>query len=311
MRLQTICEALSKGLLERTAALLNLPPKAIRDAIVKADIDETRLPHGDWICKQIASTFSGSGSGKFGEPHSRTMLDDLSEELHTLLVQFNAKKPNLDRLGMSKNINDYDMDSLEQALVSAATSANKEGEGVKKLGSAGPFTVYEVTDAQKLMELGEGTSWCTRGTYPGENRAEYYLEEHGSIYVIFKGDKPFMQICQGLSSPMDAKNNNAAIPTEVLKVLLRSGRPDSWLFYDYLAKHADDPEILMLLIDHGLSKAYSISLRSERRADKLAAAAQRLAQAWPSLDDAAQEKTKAFIASQPALAQEFSNSVRG
>ncbi len=311
MRLRMIVEALSKGLLERTADLLDLPAKAIRDAIAQADIDETRLPHGDWICKQFALTFRGPGFGRMDESDRHTILYNFADDLHDLLERFIAEKSNLDRLGMSKNINDYDLDSLEEALKRVATSSDKGGDGVEKIGSAGPYTIYKVTDAQKLKELGEGTSWCTRGSYPGENRAQYYLEEYRAVYVVFKGNKPVMQICEGFSWPMDAKNNNTTIPREVLKVLFQSDYPASWLFYDYLAQYADDPEILKLIINAGLNKFYTISLRSVNRVDKLAAAAQRLFQVWPGLDDATKEMAKAFIDSQPAFAQEFERSMQG
>jgi hypothetical protein len=60
-------------------------------------------------------------------------------------------------------------------------------EGVEVFHKSGPMIAYIVEDAESLMDLGEGSKWCTRGSYHN-CQAQTYLDDHGpQIIVVYNG----------------------------------------------------------------------------------------------------------------------------
>jgi len=224
MKLTAITEALSKSLLEKTAQSLNVSGAFLKSAIAGADIDANRLPHGDWICKQFAKEFQGRSVED--EMERGRLFAKFGTKLNELIQNFVKLKAQIQRAGRSININDYNINLLKSTLHDATVSAGVSLEGVQKIGQVNDMTVYKVTDPDSLAEMGEGTSWCTRASYPMGSRANQYLDMHGALFVVTKkrtessAEKPFMQICSDLSEPKDAKNADANIPIEILKIIL-------------------------------------------------------------------------------------------
>jgi hypothetical protein len=60
-------------------------------------------------------------------------------------------------------------------------------EGVEVFEGSGPIIAFIVSDAESLMDLGEGSKWCTRRSYHSP-QAETYLDDHGpQIVVVYNG----------------------------------------------------------------------------------------------------------------------------
>jgi hypothetical protein len=255
MRLNLISEALSKSLLEKTANLLGLSISELRNSIARADVDDARLPHGDWICKQFGEEFRTQNLGQLEESERLRLLVRFATRINELLVKFVAERITFDKLRLSKNINDYTLPSLKKAIHDAISSKDREGDGVKKIGTTGAYAVYLVSDADALAQIGEGTSWCTRASYPAGSRADHYIKQHDWLYVVLKDNKPFMQICSNLMEPMDVRNQSAPIPPEIFKIILPTSKPSQMSYDTYLQRYSSlkDQEIVFKLIDLALS----------------------------------------------------------
>lgn len=70
---------------------------------------------------------------------------------------------------------------------------NPNMPGIKLFKKDGELKVWEVTDEDALAQIGKGTKWCTREDAPGGCQAEYYLKQHGKIYVITDAGKVIAQ----------------------------------------------------------------------------------------------------------------------
>jgi len=89
--------------------------------------------------------------------------------------------------------------ALEEALAPYLQGINQTKEGLKNvsrdlskatlLGKQGPYSIYSVGDEQTLKDIGEGTKWCTRGSYGQDCQAESYLSRNGHLLVIMENGK--------------------------------------------------------------------------------------------------------------------------
>lgn len=119
-----------------------------------------------------------------------------------------ARLPNKD-IGAVKTIKD--LEDLTAPLVDTPQSAVSKKThdlnlpGVKVIKKQGPYTTIEVTDVESLKKLGEGTKWCTRGSYP-DCMAEQYLEEQGKIYDVFENGRPVLQYTPDYTQVMDVED---------------------------------------------------------------------------------------------------------
>lgn len=140
----------------------------------------------------------------------------LPEDAHRVqetLAEFDKHK----KLLPNKDINQYKrLSDIETAIDTALGRkqetfiANLNRPGVKIINQVGKYTVVEITDPEALKDLGEGTKWCTRRSYPN-CRAESYLENYRSINIIFKEEKPFIQYTPDYTQIMDRKDNSVEI----------------------------------------------------------------------------------------------------
>ena len=297
MRLNTISEALSKSLLEKTATVLGLSNSELRSSIALADVDDIRLPNGDWICKQFGEEFNTKDLGGQDQLKRIRLLTNFAAKIKELLEAFVVERVTFTKLRLSKNINDYTLASLKKAIHDAVSSNVKETNGVEKLGTTGGLAVYKVTDEIQLAKLGEGTSWCTRKSYPPGSRASYYIEEHGWLYVVLKNNKPFMQICSNLSEPRDARNEETAIPPEIMKIILPTAKFNSQKFFVYLerASSAKDKNLVIDLIDYVLRQGQEVPFATFSHDD----VARNLALLAEKMSQEEFEKTLAFCLKSP------------
>lgn len=249
MHLSSITEALSKGILEKVARAMGRQLNGndydwidLASMVRAADVDNTRLPHGDWIAKRLLDFYKDSELE--GSELSYTAIDEQLYERAEIIKQalwdFVNSKQNLRNAGKSTNINDYkSLNQLEEALRVASQASSKSAGGLKEdfeklpgvqwLGKtkedanpdnpANGLDVYKVDNEESLKKLGEGTRWCTRGSYPNP-RARHYLDKFEFMFLVFAGNRPNMQICSDLSEPMDRDNAEVKIPPAVLDIIV-------------------------------------------------------------------------------------------
>lgn len=180
-------------------------------------------------------------------------LPEDGSRVRTAIEKFKKFKNQLE----NKDINRYKrLSDLEDALdkdegITNSISSTKLGKVVNRYEE---YTTIEVTNVEDLKNIGEGTKWCTRGSYP-DCMAQYYLDKHGSIFVVLKEDKPFIQYTPDFSQIMDVKDNHFTDSTLLRNVI---PKPDiSYLannidaFENYFTKINKErwPEIEPLIVD--------------------------------------------------------------
>jgi hypothetical protein len=106
-------------------------------------------------------------------------------------------------------------------------------EGVEVFEGSGPMVAFIVSDAESLKEMGEGSKWCTRGSYPG-CRAERYIQSNGpQIVVVYNG-----RLIAQFSSDFEEIKNQANINIK-LSDLIKMGLSVDKLFELELGRNAD------------------------------------------------------------------------
>jgi hypothetical protein len=156
--------------------------------------------HTRWLLRQIKL-------GDFKVPETSTANDGrilYNQRAKKVIASFAANKPRLQQ----KDIMQYKtIHSLEEALEGiTGTKSKRQGgfqvnplslPGVELINTIGEYSLYQVANVESLMELGEGTKWCTRRSYPeGAASAEQHIEQrsnHGFVFIISKNDGPFIQ----------------------------------------------------------------------------------------------------------------------
>jgi hypothetical protein len=240
MQLSVISEAFSKQLAKKLAESLRISESELREFVKNADVDPNRLPYGDWIAKALHSiakadaSLAGMNDDDDGVAyyHELSRLFDRSgQTIKSVLQRFDAIKDRARNTGHDTNINNYSLGQLE-ALVAAVESESvskseggidsfvKKLDGVEHIGSFSGHDVYKVSDADALKQIGEGTKWCTRGSYSYGSRADQYIDDHGYLFVLMQKNKPIMQVCSDLSEPHDRENEPITIPEKMMRIIL-------------------------------------------------------------------------------------------
>ena len=129
------------------------------------------------------------------------------------------------------NINNYtvqelakEIDEIYQAEIGLPRLPNtrlriknpQELPGVTLEATEGSIKVYKVTDPTSLAELGEGSKWCTRKSYP-KCRAATYLQQSAQIILAYK-DRLIAQFAEDLSEIKNLENEPLE-PEELAKLL--------------------------------------------------------------------------------------------
>jgi len=101
------------------------------------------------------------------------------------------------------------------------------------------YKTYKVTDVESLKDIGEGTKWCTRRSYP-DCQAEYYIEQYGWIGVIYKDGKPFVQFTPDYDQVMDV-NDRAIDNKTIIDLVPKPGLDSNPIdLYHYAKKFIKD-----------------------------------------------------------------------
>ncbi len=120
---------------------------------------------------------------------------DVAKSLQELFDKFEV----ISKLGPKTDINTYKTAEDLKAYIALANQRiiEKFGDGAKVLYKHDPFIIYAVSDVDALKLIGEGSKWCTRGSYP-DCAADSYIYNHSYVIVITKDHKPYIQFTPNL-----------------------------------------------------------------------------------------------------------------
>lgn len=117
-----------------------------------------------------------------------------------------------------KDINSYTkLEDLEETIKSYKLVKGKNSggtgasllsyPGVSLYNSIGEIELYKITDPDTLADITEGTSLCVRRSYPGDSKANEYINTYGAIYVLLNKGVVKAYITSTLSEVNDPKND--------------------------------------------------------------------------------------------------------
>lgn len=203
-----ITEAFDKNLALKVANQLGITTDRLKEIIVR--VDDQNMTNGVWVLKQIK---------KYSDIGVR-----IQKRLKKALDKFKLVQ---DRLA-DKNINNYDLESLETAV--SAFSVEQEdvnihpisGNGVELIehvkSGSDDYWIYAFYEANILAKWSRGgekevkddgsqPSWCTRH----ENNARTYLSTSPQV-MIFRNDKPTTLFALDRSQIKNSGNTDESRP---------------------------------------------------------------------------------------------------
>lgn len=150
-----------------------------------------------------------------------------------------------------RTIADLEQDLIKERPELAATRSEVGGKiagmpGVEVYKVNGPYVVLKVTNEQSLKELGEGTKWCTRGSFGSGTYANHYLKQHGYLYIILKEGKPFIQLTPDFSQVMDVNDHrvdDTSLLTEFFPPDEKMGPQEALGYVTRVANYAKVPQL--------------------------------------------------------------------
>lgn len=213
----------------------------------------------------------------------------LPEDAHRVKQALDSFQKHLSILP-NKDINQYPKLSDIERVVSSAigqkeeTVLNKvqkyEGKVVNKYNE---YVTIEIWEPESLKDIGEGTKWCTRKSYP-DCMAQYYLDQYGSIFVILKDGRPFIQYTPDYDQIMDVNDeyveqsdleelNKIILPPDI-KQFQKADKQSIKILQNYLTKVNNNrwPELESVIVD---IPAYSVIYAIHAIGDK-----------WPEAEEA-------------------------
>ncbi len=258
--------AASQAKKDALARKYNLEPDMVTTL---ADIDPT--PNGaytEWLCRMQ----SRGELNKIPTPESGSVEDYII----SLLSRFDAlKRPGTPfREKNSGDINSYDVESLMNAIETSTTEdlSKKEKERQRKLDLKrnrdkyltdgaqflgdieGEYAAYRVTTPQAAAILGEGSHWCTRGSYGSSYLASaplYVFTTPSRINKTYDSDK-FLQIYVPEDvSRIEAQLYSGSDIGENLGGGYWVSHDEYWKFFEFLTHH--DERIKRFVDEHIIS----------------------------------------------------------
>ena len=220
MRLSAICENIN-DLIMKISISTDKTPEEVRSIILSYNPPNGK--YADFIAKLWNN--------------NNIRLPEDGTRLKQALTNFKKYQSRL----QVKDINQYkSLHQLETVLepFHGTTSKRSGGlgfnpltlPGVTKVNQVGEYYTVEVTDPDSLAKLGEGTKWCTRASYGEDCQAEYYINKYGSIFTIFKGDKPFVQYTPDYDQVMN-KNDEPIDPHKLINIIPKPPYDSEYAYY--------------------------------------------------------------------------------
>lgn len=145
--------------------------------------------------------------------NNKINLPDDSAQIQDILGKFAIVSRRL--LPSQKDVNQYQsLEEIQQVVedVKGVVASSKThdlskyiGDGVKVIQKKGLYVTLAIYDVEALKELGEGTRWCTKGSYP-ECKAQDYIDAFGKVFTVFHNGRPFIQYTPDLNQVKDFNN---------------------------------------------------------------------------------------------------------
>ncbi len=223
--------------------VINNPPDSIENFLLKA-CKAVSPKYWKWVLKQIYKGHVILYYDTAFNPDNlvqwvclETPLPaDIPLHMHTaryayILSQYEKISASLQ--GKERDINHFDslsdlyltIQSFEKQQASAAM------EGLEVVASDGMYKVVRINTPWDLEKVGHGTGWCTRGDAPS-CRSEHYIQDFGHIYVLFKGNDPYIQFTPDLSEAQYPSRIYAT--NELVSILLSMDIKDDELVIDLM-----------------------------------------------------------------------------
>lgn len=105
--------------------------------------------------------------------------------------------------------------------------------GVEVFEGSGPMVAFIVSDAESLKVMGEGSKWCTRGSFH-DCRAEIYIRDNGPQIIVVYNGRLIAQFSSDLEEIKNQENRSIK-----LSDLVKMGLSVEKLFELELGRNAD------------------------------------------------------------------------
>ncbi len=165
----------------------------------------------EWILRQMLT------SPEYFTAVSHTDLSKLLADF--LTYQHQLPHPNINQYTIQelvKEIDELDKNEIELPNTKLRVKDPLSLPGVTLEATKGQIRVFKITNATSLAELGEGSKWCTRKSYP-QCRAAAYLEISPQMIITFK-NRLVAQFAENLSEIKDLENESLE-PKQLSKLL--------------------------------------------------------------------------------------------
>ena len=214
--------------LDKAERVLGLPKQTIIDTVEQFDPTPTK-DYSIWILKQWM--------------FKNIILPEDGHRVLTTLTHYDKQKRKADSQ-LQKDINRYrtihDLErALEEEIPALKATAVEVGQQVKDLPGVTvvkrvppDLVVLKVEDPDSLAVLGEGTKWCTRGSY-SNCQAQKYIDDYGYVYVVLKQGKPFVQYTPDYEQVKDVGNNNFTNQQVLSQIVVPPEKPTPESVYIY------------------------------------------------------------------------------
>jgi hypothetical protein len=208
MKLSTLLETV-EDLINIISTRNNIPPEQIKEIINKYSVNPK---YSQFVIRQWAK--------------SNIRLPEDGPRIKETLTNFHSVKPRLPNKDLLSYKTLNDLENAIEPLI-GSTSKRKGGSdildptklpGVELVATRGNYRSFEIDNVDSLKQLGEGTKWCTRGSYGDDCMAGTYIHEYDHIYQIWDGNKPIIQFTSDFDQIMDV-NDDAVRLTEYVDLV--------------------------------------------------------------------------------------------
>lgn len=188
------------------------------------------------------------------------------EDIHSILDTINTYETMKKRtaLPIERDINKYhNFAELARTIINFSEQDYKDNpritvdptklEGVKLHEQQGQYKIWRITNADSLRQIGEGTLWCTRGSYKEPHLADEYLRDYHAIYTVTSGPNLVFQFTPTVDQFMDVHDIRAEKPNDLdLDSYVMNGLRNNMPVFDLASeKLKNDRETsLLALIAH-------------------------------------------------------------
>jgi hypothetical protein len=197
MKLSTLLETV-EDLINTISTRDHISPDEIREIINKYSVNPK---YSQFVIRQWAKN-------NIRLPEDGPRIKETLTNFHNV----KSRLPNKDLLSY-KTLNDLE-NAIEPLI--GSTSKRKGGSdildptklpGVELYKQRGNYRSFKIDNVDSLKQLGEGTKWCTRGSYGDDCMADEYINDYGWIGQIWDGNKPIIQYTPDYEQVMNVNDD--------------------------------------------------------------------------------------------------------